>query len=261
MEPTFANAVVLVTGGAKGMGQAIAQAFVAGGAAVTIMDTDEAGLERTADGLRAAGGRVLAVTGDVQDSADARAAVTECVEAFGALDILVNNAGIARLGSITAFSEDDWDRIFGVNVKGQFQMCRFAIPHIRRRGGGVIVNVSSVQAYWSQGESFAYSASKAASVAFTRALSLDHAREGIRVVGIAPGSVRTPMLRAEAERMVPDDPDGALQKWGQAHPIKRLMEPEEIAQVVLFLAGPGASAMSGSTVLLDGGILAGAADW
>jgi NAD(P)-dependent dehydrogenase (short-subunit alcohol dehydrogenase family) len=212
-------------------------------------------------GIVAAGGQALAVPGDVARDDDAARAVEQTIAAFGRLDIIVNNAGIARLGTIDTFSEADWDAAFGVNVKAQFLLCRHGIPHLRAAGGGTIINIASVQAYWSHGGSFAYSASKAASVAFTRALSLDHAREGIRVVGIAPGSVRTPMLLAEARRMAPDDAEGALDSWGRAHPIGRLIEPEEIAQLALFLAGDGASALSGCTVLADGGLVAGNAGW
>ena len=260
-EAEFGGRTVLVTGAAKGMGASIASAFAAKGASVASMDIDESALRQAVDETAATGGSALAVVGDVARDADAARAVRETVAAFGRLDIVVNNAGIARLGTIDTFTEDDWDAAFGVNVKAQFLLSRHAIPHLREAGGGTIINVASVQAYWSHGGSFAYSASKGASVAFTRALSLDHAREGIRVVGIAPGSVRTPMLYSEAKRMAPDDPEGALASWGKAHPIGRLIEPEEIAKLALFLAGDGASALSGCTVLADGGLVAGNAGW
>jgi len=254
----FTGKVALVTGAAKGMGAAIAAAFVQAGGSVGALDPDGEALAAT---VAALGERALPIVGDAGRDADAERAVRDTVAAFGGLDVLVNNAGIARLGPIDTFSEADWDAVFDVNVKAQFLTARHAIPRLRERGSGTIVNVASVQAYWSQGGSFAYSASKAASVGFTRALSLDHAREGIRVVGIAPGSVRTPMLLSEAQRMVPEDPEGALRSWAAAHPIGRLIEPEDIARLTLFLCGEGAAALSGATVLADGGLLAGNAGW
>ena len=261
MSASFSDKVVLVTGAAKGIGAAVTGAFASAGAAVGAMDVDEVALSRTVDDLDTATGTVLAIPGDVRSADDARRVVARTVEAFGGLDVLVNNAGVARLGPIEKFSEDDWDLVFAVNVKGQFQMCRFALPHLVDRGGGAVVNLSSVQAFWSQSESFAYSASKAASVAFTRALSLDYARHGVRVNGIAPGSVRTPMLVSEAERLAPEDPAGALEGWGRSHPIGRLIEPSEIAEMVLFLASGEAGAVSGATVLADGGLSAGVTGW
>lgn len=250
--------VALVTGAAKGMGEAIATAFHGAGAAVVAMDVDRESADALAQRL---GDRAVAYAGDVQRTEDARGAVARAVQAFGGLDVLVNNAGVVRLGQLPELSEEDWDLVLGVNLKGMYQTSRFAIPRMRERGGGAIVNISSVQAYWSQAGSAAYSASKGGAAAFTRALALDHAGENIRVTGIAPGSVRTPMLTDAARAAAPDDPDSAIRDWGTKHPIGRVIEPTEIAQVALFLAGDGASAMTGTTVLVDGGLSAGSTGW
>jgi NAD(P)-dependent dehydrogenase (short-subunit alcohol dehydrogenase family) len=181
------------------------------------------------------------------------------VEAFGGLDVLFNNAGIQPPDSYrTAEHLDEamWDRVMDVNAKGCFLMCKYAIPEMRRRGGGVIVNNASVQGLQSQPLVPAYAASKGAVLSLTRSLALDHAAEGIRVVAVCPGSVDTPMLRATAGSVSPRDPDGALREWGAKHPLGRIGRPEEIAEVVLFLASDRASFITGEYVCVDGGLMA-----
>jgi NAD(P)-dependent dehydrogenase (short-subunit alcohol dehydrogenase family) len=187
--------------------------------------------------------------------------VRQVVSDFGSLDVLVNNAGVVRYGELPRFPEEDWDYVLDINLKGMYQTCRFAIPEFRRRGGGAIVNVASVQAYWSHQGAVAYSASKGGIVAFTRALALDHARENIRVNAVAPGTVLTPMVRDAAQRSNPDDPDAALAEFAQTHPIGRLIQPEEVASVVLFLASDRAGVVTGITMPVDGGLMAGNVGW
>jgi meso-butanediol dehydrogenase / (S,S)-butanediol dehydrogenase / diacetyl reductase len=258
---TFAGKIALVTGAAMGVGAAIAAALAREEAAVGLLDVDEEALQATVDGIVSDGGQALGLPGDVRDAVAAKTAVERLVDAFGGLDVLVNNAGIVRYGYLPTFAEDDWDAVFDVNIKAMYQTARFAIPRMRARGGGAIVNLASVQAYWSHEAAVAYSASKGAVVAFSRALALDHAREGIRVNAIAPGSVRTPMLLEAARRSNPEDPDSALEMFASAHPIGRLIEPSDIANVALFLASDKAGAMTGATVLVDGGLLAGIVGW
>jgi meso-butanediol dehydrogenase / (S,S)-butanediol dehydrogenase / diacetyl reductase len=258
---TFTGKVALVTGAAMGIGAAIASEFAAEGAAVGLVDVDAEALEKTVGEITAAGGRALAFAGDVREAATSRDAVTRLVEEFGGLDILVNNAGVVRYGFLPTFPEEDWDYVLDINLKAMYQSARVAIPEMRKRGGGAIINLASVQAYWSHQAAVAYSASKGGVVAFSRALALDHAREGIRVCAIAPGSVRTPMVLDAAQRSNPQDPDAALAQFAGTHPIGRLIEPIDIANVALFLASDKAGAMTGATVLVDGGLVAGTVGW
>ena len=261
MAGSFDGKVALVTGAAMGIGAAIASALAAEGAAVALLDVDAEALGATADAIGEGGGRAVPVVGDVSEAAAAERAVRTVVSDFGGLDLIVNNAGVVRYGELPKFPEEDWDYVLDVNLKGMYRTCHVGIPELRRRGGGAIVNVASVQAYWSHQGAVAYSASKGGIVAFTRALALDHAREGIRVNAVAPGTVLTPMVLDAARRSNADDPDAALAEFARTHPIGRLIEPAEFASVVLFLASDAASAVTGVTVPVDGGLLAGIASW
>jgi NAD(P)-dependent dehydrogenase (short-subunit alcohol dehydrogenase family) len=258
---SFDEKVALVTGAAMGLGAAFASAFAAEGAAVGLLDVDEQALESTAASIEEAGGRAVPVAGDVSQAAVAESAVRTVVSELGRLDVLVNNAGVVRYGELPRFPEEDWDYVLDINLKGMYHTSRFAIPEFRRQGGGAIVNVASVQAYWSHQGAVAYSASKGGVVAFTRALALDHAREGIRVNAVAPGTVLTPMVRDAAQRSNPENPDAALTEFAQTHPIGRMIQPEEVANVVLFLASDKASVVTGITLPVDGGLLAGNVSW
>jgi NAD(P)-dependent dehydrogenase (short-subunit alcohol dehydrogenase family) len=258
---SFDGKVALVTGAAMGLGAAFARAFAAEGAAVGLLDVDEHALESTAASIAGSGGRAVSIVGDVSEAAVAEGAVRTVVSEFGCLDVLVNNAGVVRYGELPRFPEEDWDYVLGINLKGMYQTSRFAIPEFRKQGGGAIVNVASVQAYWSHQGAVAYSASKGGVVAFTRALALDHAREGIRVNAVAPGTVLTPMVRDAAQRSNPQNPDAALAEFAQTHPIGRIIQPEEVANVVLFLASDKASVVTGITLPVDGGLLAGNVSW
>jgi NAD(P)-dependent dehydrogenase (short-subunit alcohol dehydrogenase family) len=258
---SFAGKVVLVTGAAMGVGAAISSAFAEEGAAVGLLDIDPEALAGTVREINEAGGRAVGFPGDVRDASVSKDAVARLVADFGGLDVLVNNAGVVRYGYLPKFEEEDWDYVFDINIKAMYRTARVSIPEMRKRGGGAIINLASVQAYYSHKGAVAYSASKGSVVAFSRALALDHAREGIRVCAIAPGSVRTPMLMAAAERSNPDDPEAALAVFAESHPIGRLIEPRDIANVAVFLASDKAGAMTGATVLVDGGLVAGTVGW
>jgi meso-butanediol dehydrogenase/(S,S)-butanediol dehydrogenase/diacetyl reductase len=258
---SFVGKVVLVTGAAMGVGAAISAAFAEEGAAVGLIDVDPEALEGTVREITGAGGRAIGFPGDVRDASVSTNAVERLVADFGGLDVLVNNAGVVRYGFLPTFEEEDWDFVFDINIKAMYRTARVSIPEMRKRGGGAIINLASVQAYYSHKGAVAYSASKGSVVAFSRALALDHAREGIRVCAIAPGSVRTPMLIDAARRSNPDDPEAALAGFAESHPIGRLIQPRDIANVAVFLASDKAGAMTGTTVLVDGGLLAGTVDW
>jgi NAD(P)-dependent dehydrogenase (short-subunit alcohol dehydrogenase family) len=247
--------VAVVTGGAGGIGRAIADLFAREGASVVIADTDEAqGHQVTAD-LHARGDSALFVPCDVSRATDVERLAEEAVRAFGCIDILCNNAGIQRYGSVSETSEEVWDEVMAVNLKGVYLCSRYCIPHIQRRGGGAVLHVASVQALASQRNVAAYSASKGAVLALTRSMAVDYAESNIRVNCICPGSVDTPMLRWAAD-VLTDDPDAALHAWGRLHPMGRVAYPQEVAQVALFLASDRASFVTGAAYSVDGGLIA-----
>jgi NAD(P)-dependent dehydrogenase (short-subunit alcohol dehydrogenase family) len=248
----FKDKVVIVTGGAKGIGEAAVRAFSAEGAAVVIADVDDAAGEALARSLP----RATFVHTDVSRMADAERAVRTAEEAYGGLDALFSNAGIQLYGLIEEVSEADYERGMGVNFKGHVWMCKYAVPALRRRGGGAIVCTSSVQALATQTTVPIYAASKAATLTLVKAIAIDHAHEGIRVNAVLPGSVDTPMLRGAAATFTPDDVEATVARWGKMHPIGRVIKPEEIARLVLFLCSDDAKACTGAAYLVDGGLMA-----
>jgi meso-butanediol dehydrogenase/(S,S)-butanediol dehydrogenase/diacetyl reductase len=254
----FGGKVASVTGAGMGIGAAVARALAAEGAAVSLVDLDSGAAEAVSDEITKSGARALPIVANVGRASQAEQAISRTVEEFGGLDLLVNNAGVVIYGEVPEFAEEDWDTVLDTNLKGQFLMSKFAIPEMRRRGGGAIVNLSSVQALISQREVAAYAASKGGVVSLTKTLALDHAKDKIRVNCVLPGSVRTPMLWHAAE-LAPGDPDETIEQWGRIHPRGTVIEPEEIAAVVLFLLSDDASAVTGAACVADAGLSAQAA--
>jgi NAD(P)-dependent dehydrogenase (short-subunit alcohol dehydrogenase family) len=254
----FTGKAGIVTGAGMGIGAAVARALADEGAAVAVFDRNAAAAEQVSAQINEAGGRAIAVVGSVSDAADAQRAVETAVGAFGGLDVLVNNAGVVIYGGVPDYREQDWDTVVDTNLKGQFLMTKYAVPRISERGGGAIVNLASVQAIASQREVASYAASKGGVVSLTKSLALDLAGDRIRVNCVLPGSVRTPMLRHAAE-LAPGDPEQTIETWGRIHPRGTVIEPEEIAAVVLFLLSSDASAMTGAAVVADAGLTAQAA--
>lgn len=258
MSGSLTGRVALVVGGSTGIGEASAVALAAAGAHTVVAGAVEKDAERVAVAIRATGGSATAVAGDLVETRCAADFVEAAVTTYGGLDIVVNSAGVQRYGTVVDTDDATWDEVFAVNVGGMFRVCRAAVPILQSRGGGSIVNVSSVQAVATQTGVAAYSASKAAILGLTRAMAVDHAAAGVRVNAVCPGSVDTPMLRSSANLFAADgqSPDDLVGDWGRAHPLGRVARPDEIAEVVAFLAGPASSFMTGSHVVVDGGLLA-----
>ena len=250
--------VALVTGGSSGIGQAVAELLARQGAAVAVNSADPAATRAVVARITGSGGRAVAAVADVTDPAAVQAAVEGVAGQLGGIDILVTSAGIQRYGTVTSTTDQTWDEVFAVNVKGVFLAARACMPHLRRSCGAIVI-ISSVQATATQTGVVAYAASKGALNAFARAVALDEARHGVRVNTVCPGSVDTPMLRASAALFAGGaGAESVLASWGSAHPLGRVAAPEEIADVVSFLASPRASFITGEDLRVDGGLLAAA---
>ncbi len=251
----FAGKVIVITGAGSGIGRTAALAFAREGGSVVIGDVSEADGAETARHILEAGGVATAVRCDVRDPEQVQALIAHAVTDFGGVDILYNNAGVVRYGTVVDSSIEDWDFQVDTNLKGTFLTCKFAIPEMRKRGGGAIVNTASVQAFASQKTVPAYAASKGGVVSLTTTIALDHADDNIRCNCIAPGTIRTPMVDQAADTFGPDDPEGAIAEWGRLHPLGRVGTPEEVANLVLFLASDEAAFCTGGCYRVDGGLL------
>jgi meso-butanediol dehydrogenase / (S,S)-butanediol dehydrogenase / diacetyl reductase len=245
----FNGAVALITGAASGMGAATAREFRAAGAQVVIVDRNAALAAQVAAEIQAG----PPVIGDVGDPAFCRQAVATALQRHGRLDVLVNAAGIIVRADALHTSDEQWQRVMNVNVSGLFYMSRAAVEPMLKQGQGAIVNFGSIWGEVGAAGVVAYCASKGAVHQITRAMALDHVKDGIRINAVCPGEVNTPMLASE--RSEPVTPE-LMQRIAGSVPLGRLAEPVEIARVVLFLASDAASYMTGATVHVDAGYTA-----
>jgi 3-oxoacyl-[acyl-carrier protein] reductase len=240
----LAGRVALVTGAGGGIGTATARRLAQEGAQVAVMDLGAEGVAATAAAIRAEGGEALALLGDVTQAAVVQDIVRQVAERYGRLDVLINNAGINRDAMAPKMTEDQWDAVLTVNLKGTFLCCQAVFPIMREQNDGRIVNTSSISAVGNIGQAN-YAASKAGVIGLTRTLALEWARYGIRVNAVAPGGTET--------RMTAGIPAHIREQLISRLPLKRFAQPEEIAAVHAFLASDDASYLTGQCIFADGG--------
>jgi len=240
----FAGKHIVVTGGVKGIGHACVEVFTREGANVSVLDIDPAGSRMNAS-------QINFLSCDVAKFSAVESAISKAMEHFGDIDVLVNNAGVNRYATVTETSEEEWDLVMNINLKSAFAATKFAIPSMLRKGAGVVVNVSSVQAFLTQSQVAAYTTSKTAMLGLTRSISVDYGPK-IRCVAVCPGTINTPMLQSAIKES--PDPDEVFRECEEMHLLKKVGDPAEVAEFIAFLASSKASFITGQAYRIDGGL-------
>src|SRR2546428_4291159 len=249
MEFSFKDKVALVTGAASGLGLATATAFAESGAAVVLADWNEEAVRAAADGLASRGHKVLTVRCDVSDDAQVEAMVDQTVAAFGRLDAAYNNAGVQNvLAEMADTTREDYDRVMGINLRGEWSCMKFELQQMRKQGSGAVVNCSSLGGLVGGAERGIYHAAKHGVIGFTKSAALEYAARGIRINAVCPGLIWTPM----ADQMVAAGQGEALKAMEKSIPMGRVGRPEEIADAVLWLCSDAASYVTGQSISVDG---------
>jgi len=247
------NRVAIVTGAGMGIGEACAVALARAGARVLIAEIDEAAGLATLERIADEGGQARFLRTDVRSMADAEAATAAAVEAWGRVDVLVNNAARAIGGKVDEIDEATWNEVMSTNLTSVWRFMKCCVPHMRRQGGGSIVNVSSVQALRGFHGWAAYAAAKGGINALTQQAAVDLAPDRIRVNAVAPGTIMTPLNEKVFRETA--DPQELIDRWNAAHPLGRFGQPEEVAEAVLFLASDRSSFVTGDILRVDGGLV------
>jgi 3-hydroxybutyrate dehydrogenase len=249
--------VAVVTGAGSGIGRAIALMLAKEGAAICIADVDEPGGRRVVTEVAAAGGRAHFARTDVSQSGPVHAMVDETVRVFGRLDILVNNAGLQYVAPIVDYPEDRWQLLIGVMLTGTFLCTKYALPHMRAKKWGRVVNIASAHGLVASPFKSAYVAAKHGIVGFTKVAAWEVADSGITVNAVCPGYVRTPLVEkqiADQARVHKIPESEVVQRiMLEPHAVKRLLEPEEVAALVVYLCSDAAGALTGAALPIDGG--------
>jgi NAD(P)-dependent dehydrogenase (short-subunit alcohol dehydrogenase family) len=244
----------VVSGAASGIGRETSRRLAEFGCAVALLDIDEEGGRRVEEGIIAAGGRAAFVRCDVRRDQDCRRAVGTTVASFGRIDILFNNAGLAVRKNSVALSEDEWDRVIDVMLKGTFLLSRRVIPVMAAAGGGSIINMGSGWALKGGPDAVSYCAAKGGVLNMTRAMAIDHGPQGIRVNCVCPGDVDTPLLRSECAQLGQDE--AAFMSEAARRPLARVGTPGDVANAVLFFASDLSKWVTGAFLVVDGGGIA-----
>mgnify|MGYP001179532434 CR=1 FL=1 len=235
--------VVIVTGSASGMGVAEVKLFANDGAKVVVADVNKAGAFAVAQEINAAGGIAMGCGVDLTNADDLRHMVDEVMEKFGRIDVLVNNAGVFdKYTTLLDTTDEQWDFIYNINVKSVFRLCRLVLPQMIERGSGAIVNIASIAGLVAKKGGAAYTSSKHAVIGLTKHLSSEYAKDGIKINAVCPGTIVTPLIKDVADSIPKDNV-----------PMRRFGTPEEVAQLVEFLASDEADFMNGSIIPIDGG--------
>lgn len=247
--------VAVITGGASGIGLATAELFAEAGAAVAVLDINEERGGEAAKDLRDKGYKAEFIKCDVTSAVDCEKAASEVEQQFGKIDFLFNNAGLIRRKTVVEHTEEDWDLVINVSLKGAFLLSKYVIPIMEKNGGGSIVNTGSGWGLKGGDQAASYCAAKAAVVNLTKAMAIDHGKQNIRVNCVCPGDTDTPLLRDEAKQLQLDEAK-FLSSSAVGRPLERIGTPHDIAKGVLFLASDMASWVTGTVLTVDGGGLA-----
>jgi NAD(P)-dependent dehydrogenase (short-subunit alcohol dehydrogenase family) len=249
---TLSNRIAVVTGAASGIGEAIARQFAAAGAIVILLDRDPANGRRVTEAI---GAPATFIELDVADPAACDAAAATVLQQHGRCDILVNNAGIGHVGALPQTTAADLDRLWSVNVRGAFNLCKALVPAMLDRGSGSVINMASIAGIVAVRQRLAYTVSKFAIVGLTKALALDHSSTGVRFNCICPGRVETPWVQARLKEY--PDPQKAYREMSDTQLNGRMLRPDEVAAAALYLAADESAMVTGSALMIDGGWSAG----